>query len=133
MVPAYSTLDLVEIAQRTGCPVREVAELYFELADRLNISWWRERIIDLPRDDRWATTARASLRDDLYAAHADLTARVLESGTEQGSAERIAAWIDRNRERVERAGITLSEIQENERFDLATLSVALRAFRGLVD
>ncbi|WP_017570982.1 NAD-glutamate dehydrogenase [Nocardiopsis halotolerans] len=133
MVPAYSTLDLVEISQRTGRPVEKVAELYFELADRLNISWWRERIIDLPRDDRWATTARASLRDDLYAAHADLTARVLESGPAEGTSELIAAWVDQNRDRVDRAGITLSEIQENERFDLATLSVALRSFRSLVD
>ncbi|OOC55296.1 MULTISPECIES: NAD-glutamate dehydrogenase [Nocardiopsis] len=132
MVPAYSTLDLVEISHRTGRPVEKVAELYFELADRLNISWWRERIIDLPRDDRWATTARASLRDDLYAAHADLTARVLESGPAEELPELIAEWLDQNRDRVERAGITLSEIQENERFDLATLSVALRSFRGLV-
>ncbi|WP_159940632.1 MULTISPECIES: NAD-glutamate dehydrogenase [unclassified Nocardiopsis] len=133
MVPAYSTLDLVEIAHRTGRPVEKVAELYFELADRLNISWWRERIIDLPREDRWATTARASLRDDLYAAHADLTARVLESGRAEAPEELIAAWLEQNQDRVQRAGITLSEIQENERFDLATLSVALRSFRSLVD
>ena len=133
MVPAYSTLDLVEIAQRTERPVEKVAELYFELADRLNISWWREKVIDLPRDDRWSTTARASLRDDLYAAHADLTARVLESGPEKAPADLIAAWMEQNREQVERAGITLSEIQEHERFDLATLSVALRSFRSMVD
>ncbi|GAB2493569.1 NAD-glutamate dehydrogenase [Nocardiopsis aegyptia] len=134
MVPAYSTLDLVEIAQRTGRPVEKVAELYFELADRLNISWWRERIIELPRDDRWGTMARSSLRDDLYAAHAALTARVLESGAPEESASGlITGWIAQNEEIVERAGITLSEIQENERFDLATLSVALRSVRSLVD
>ncbi|MFD3687313.1 NAD-glutamate dehydrogenase [Nocardiopsis sp. NPDC058631] len=133
LVPAYSTLDLVEIAHRTGRPVDKVAELYFELADRLNVSWWRERIIDLPRDDRWGTMARSALRDDLYAAHADLTSRVLESGASEETDALIAAWFGQNRESVERAGITLSEIQENERFDLATLSVALRSFRSLVD
>lgn len=132
MVPAYSTFDLVELAHRTGRPVDKVAELYFELADRLNISWWRERVIELPRDDRWSTMARSALRDDLYAAHADLTGRVLESGTSEDAEELIAAWIGQNREMVERAGITLSEIQENERFDLATLSVALRSFRSLI-
>ncbi|MET9710844.1 NAD-glutamate dehydrogenase [Nocardiopsis alba] len=132
MVPAYSTLDLVEIAHRTGSPVGRVAALYFELADRFNISWWRERIIDLPRDDRWVTTARSALRDDLYAAHADLTGRVLESGTEVSDDELIAGWTEQNETAVQRAGITLSEIQENERFDLATLSVALRSIRSLV-
>ena len=133
MVPAYSTLDLVEIAHRTGRPVGEVASLYFALADRFNISWWRERIIDLPRDDRWATMARSALRDDLYAAHADLTGRVLESGGSGSDTELIDRWTEENEAAVERAGITLSEIQENERFDLATLSVALRSFRSLVD
>ncbi|MFV2197530.1 NAD-glutamate dehydrogenase [Nocardiopsis sp. LOL_012] len=133
MVPAYSTLDLVEIAHRTGRPVEEVAEMYFELADRLNISWWRERIIDLPRDDRWGTMARSSLRDGLYAAHADLTARVLESGRADSAEEQFRVWEEENRERVELAGITLSEIQEGERFDLTTLSVALESVRSLVD
>ncbi|MEU3019607.1 NAD-glutamate dehydrogenase [Nocardiopsis sp. NPDC007018] len=133
MVPAYSTLDLVEIARRTGQPVGRVASLYFELADRFNISWWRERIIDLPRDDRWGTMARSALRDDLYAAHADLTSRVLEAGGEGSNDELISAWTGQNEAAVQRAGITLSEIQENERFDLATLSVALRSIRSLVD
>ena len=132
MVPAYSTLDLVEIAHRTGRPVGEVAALYFELADRFNLSWWRERIIDLPRDDRWATMARGALRDDLYAAHADLTARVLESGGSVSGGDLISAWAKENENAVERAGSTLSEIQENERFDLATLSVALRSIRSLI-
>ncbi|WP_017612164.1 NAD-glutamate dehydrogenase [Nocardiopsis salina] len=133
MVPAYSSLDLVEIAHRTGRSPKQVAELYFELADRLNISWWRERIIDLPRDDRWVTTARAALRDDLYAVHADLTARVLESGgPDDSTADLIDQWSEQNAGEIGRAGITLSEIQENERFDLATLSVALRSIRGLV-
>ncbi|GHD18237.1 NAD-glutamate dehydrogenase [Nocardiopsis kunsanensis] len=134
MVPAYSSLDLVEITHRTGRSLKQVAELYFELADRLNISWWRERIIDLPRDDRWATTARAALRDDLYAVHADLTVRVLESGgVDDSTADLIDQWSKQNEDKIGRSGITLSEIQENERFDLATLSVALRSFRGLVD
>ncbi|GAB3703988.1 NAD-glutamate dehydrogenase [Nocardiopsis oceani] len=131
MVPAYSTFDLVEIAHRTGHPVGRVASLYFELADRFNISWWRERIIDLPRDDRWVTMARSALRDDLYAVHADLTSRVLESGSSGSNTELIAQWAEQNEVAVQRAGITLSEIQENERFDLATLSVALRSIRSL--
>ena len=43
------------------------------------------RIIELPRDDRWQTMARAALRDDLHAVHAQLTADVLSGrpGREQ--------------------------------------------------
>jgi glutamate dehydrogenase len=133
MVPAYSTFDLVEISHGTGRPVEEVAEVYFDLADRLQLARLRERIIALPRGDRWKTMARSALRDDLYAAHAALTSDVLvmsESGA--GTEERLAAWSDKNAAAVLRARQTLSEIWESDSFDLATLSVALQAIRTLV-
>ncbi|GGS79588.1 NAD-glutamate dehydrogenase [Planobispora rosea] len=133
MVPAYSTFDLVEIAAVTGRPVNEAAEVYFDLADRLQLSALRERVIALPRDNRWNSMARAALRDDLYAAHAALTRDVLVH-SEPGLApeERLAHWADANWAAVARARQTMSEIWESDNFDLATLSVALRAVRTLV-
>ncbi|SEF95122.1 glutamate dehydrogenase [Thermomonospora echinospora] len=133
MVPAYSTFDLVEIAHDTGREVDEVAEVYFDLAERLQLARLRERIIALPRVDRWKTMARAALRDDLYVAHAALTRDVLVS-TEQGlrPEERLVGWADKNQNAVTRAQHTLGEIWESDNFDLATLSVALGAIRNLV-
>ncbi|GAA1094963.1 NAD-glutamate dehydrogenase [Nocardiopsis composta] len=132
MVPAYSVFDLVSVADQTDRPLRKVAEVYFDLADRLQISRLRERIIALPRDDRWATMARSAVRDDLYATHAELTRDVLRSGGADESAESLSAhWAEQNLESVKRAGETTSEIWETERFDLATLSVALRSIRSL--
>ncbi|MEV0581980.1 NAD-glutamate dehydrogenase [Nonomuraea sp. NPDC050310] len=133
MVPAYSTFDLVEIASLTGRPVGEVAEVYFDLADRLQLARLRERVIALPRDNRWNSMARSALRDDLYAAHASLTQDVLASSA-SGLApeERLARWTEANAAAVGRARQTLSEIWESDNFDLATLSVALRAVRTLV-
>ncbi|GAA4091451.1 NAD-glutamate dehydrogenase [Actinomadura miaoliensis] len=133
MVPAFSTFDLVEIAHDTGRPVEEVAEVYFDVADRLQLSRLRERIIALPRDDRWRSMARSALRDDLYAAHAALTRDVLvtsEPGTPPE--QRLAHWSGKNSIAVRRAQQTLSEIWESDNFDLATLSVALGAIRTLV-
>ena len=133
MVPAYSTLDLVEIASLTGRPVNEVGEVYFDLADRLQLARLRERIIALPRDNRWNSMARSALRDDLYAAHASLTRDVLaHSKPGLSPEERLASWTEANAAAVARARQTLSEIWESDNFDLATLSVALRAIRTLV-
>ncbi|NJP93308.1 NAD-glutamate dehydrogenase [Nonomuraea sp. FMUSA5-5] len=133
MVPAYSTLDLVEIASLTGRPVSEVAEVYFDLADRLQLARLRERVIALPRDNRWNSIARSALRDDLYAAHASLTRDVLaHSKPGLPPEERLARWTEANSAAVARARQTLSEIWESDHFDLATLSVALRAIRTLV-
>ncbi|MGI5283746.1 NAD-glutamate dehydrogenase [Nonomuraea polychroma] len=133
MVPAYSTLDLVEVASLTGRPVNEVGEVYFDLADRLQLARLRERIIALPRDNRWNSMARSALRDDLYAAHASLTRDVLaHSKPGLPPEERLARWSEGNSAAVSRARQTLSEIWESDNFDLATLSVALRAIRTLV-
>ena len=134
MVPTYSAFDIVQVAASAGRGIEETAEVYFDLADRLQITRLRDRITALPREDRWSTMARAALRDDLYAAHASLTEDVLGvSGPGPGSPEeRLAAWASRNESAVAMAAQTLGEIWESERFTFTTLSVALRAVRTLV-
>jgi glutamate dehydrogenase len=132
MVPAYSAFDIVDIAARIGRPVEETAEVYFDLADRLQITRLRDRITALPRDDRWNTMARAALRDDLYSAHAALAAEVLGVTGPGSPDQRLAAWVERNDSAVRRAAQTLTEIWETDRFTVATLSVAVRAVRTLV-
>jgi glutamate dehydrogenase len=131
MVPAYSAFDIVDIARGTGRPARETAAVYFDLADRLQIARLRDMITALPREDRWTTMARGAIRDDLYAAHAALARDVL-TVTEPGTpAERLAAWERRNDSAVRRAAQTLTEIWESNAFNVATLSVAVRAVRTL--
>ncbi|MBV9096276.1 MAG: NAD-glutamate dehydrogenase [Streptosporangiaceae bacterium] len=135
MVPAYSAFDIVQVAASEGRSIEETAEVYFDLADRLQITRLRDRITALPREDRWSTMARAALRDDLYAAHASLTRDVLGvsgSGTPRSPEERMAAWVSGNGAAVAMAAQTLGEIWESERFTFTTLSVALRAIRTLV-
>ncbi len=132
MVPAYSAFDLVEIAATAGRSVEETAEVYFDLADRLQIARLRDRITALPRDDRWNTMARAALRDDLYAAHAAITQDVLEVTGPGHPEERLGVWVERNETAVSRAAQTLTEIWESDRFTVAMLSVAVRAIRTLV-
>ena len=46
--------------------------------------------------------------------------------------ERLALWAKRNDAAVARAAQTLTEIWESDRFTMATLSVAVRAIRALV-
>ena len=90
------------------------------------------KILALPRDDRWQTMARAALRDDVYAVHAQLTAQVLRS-TDAGETApaRIAGWED-DTVVVSRAASTLEDICSDDTADLARVSVGLRVVRGLL-
>jgi glutamate dehydrogenase len=132
MVPAYSAFDIVEVAAGTGRAIEETAEVYFDLASRLEISRLRDRITALPREDRWNTMARGALRDDLYSAHAALARDVLKVTGPGSPEERLAVWAQRNDSAVRRAAQTLTEIWESDMFTVATLSVAVRAVRTLV-
>ncbi|MGW7528601.1 NAD-glutamate dehydrogenase [Streptomyces sp. NPDC054783] len=130
---AFPALDIVSVADRMGKEALDVAEVYYDLADRLNITQLMDRIIELPRADRWQSMARASIREDLYAAHAALTADVLAVGNGTSTPEqRFKAWEQKNAPILSRARTTLEEIRGSETFDLANLSVAMRTMRTLL-
>ncbi|MFD3542816.1 NAD-glutamate dehydrogenase [Streptomyces sp. NPDC058662] len=130
---AFPTLDVVAIADRTGVAPLDVAEVYYDLADRLDITQLMDRIIELPRSDRWQSMARASIREDLFAAHAALTADVLSVGNGDATPEeRFKLWEEKNAAIISRARTTLDEIQGSDAFDLANLSVAMRTMRSLL-
>ncbi|WP_327253004.1 NAD-glutamate dehydrogenase [Streptomyces sp. NBC_01244] len=130
---AFPTLDIVAISDRTGVEPLAVAEVYYDLADRLDITQLMDRIIELPRADRWQSMARASIREDLFSAHAALTADVLAVGNGTSTPEeRFKAWEEKNAAIIGRARTTLDEIQGSDDFDLANLSVAMRTMRSLL-
>ncbi|MGW6062190.1 NAD-glutamate dehydrogenase [Streptomyces sp. NPDC055189] len=130
---AFPSLDIVAIADRMDKRPMDVAEVYYDLADRLRITQLMDRIIELPRADRWQSMARASIREDLYAAHAALTADVLAAGNGEDTPEqRFKAWEEKNAAILSRSRTTLDEIQSSDAFDLANLSVAMRTMRTLL-
>jgi glutamate dehydrogenase len=131
--PAYMLLGLIEIALREQLDPAEVARVHFALGERLGLPALVQRILALPREDRWQTMARAALRDDLHAVHAQLTAQVLSVTSPDDSAPaRIAVWEDQDSVVVPRAAATLEEICADDSADLARLSVGLRVVRGLL-
>jgi glutamate dehydrogenase len=110
-----------------------VARVHFALGERLGLPMLVNRILALPRQDRWQTMARAALRDDLHAVHGQLTAQVLaETPDDHAAPARVADWEEDDEIVVTRAVSTLDEICADEHADLARLSVGLRVVRTLL-
>jgi glutamate dehydrogenase len=131
--PAYMLLGVIETATREGLDPVDVARVHFALGERLGLPALVQRILSLPRADRWQTMARAALRDDLHTVHSQLTAQVLATTpADQPAATRIGAWEDADGVLVQRATTTLEEITLDDHADLARLSVALRVVRTLL-
>src|SRR5205814_7823974 len=91
-----------------------------------------DRIVALPRDDRWSTFARDGLRSDLYSEHAHLTAVILGSNQRRSpAATSLERWLATNRSAVDRYRQVLAEIEAVGRSDLAALLVAVQELRVL--
>jgi glutamate dehydrogenase len=132
LLSSFLLLDVVEIANRNGSDPAEIAELHFDLSERLSVDDILTAVTLLPRGDRWSALARAAMRHDVYAALAAITTSVLNSTDEARSLdERIEAWAALSPERVERARSTFAEALSRDPVDLATLSVTLRVMRSL--
>ena len=103
------------------------------LGSRLGLDWLRDRILELPRADRWQALARAALRDDLYGLHRALTRDALVSGgPEVDSEDSIEAWRAGNEPAIERALTVLADVKASGSYDTTTLPVVLRELKSLV-
>jgi glutamate dehydrogenase len=128
-----AVFDITEIAKATRRPPEAVMEAYFTLGTEIVLTWLRDRIIELPRANRWQALARAALRDDLYSLHRSLTQEVLEVADDDEDAEAaIATWRGRNEAAVRRVLGILDDIKASRVYDTTTLPVALREVRNLI-
>jgi glutamate dehydrogenase len=128
----FSALDIVVVADERELDVDQVAAAHFRLGSRLGLHWLRDRIVALPRDDRWRARARAALRDDIFAIHREITSEVLRSaGADTEPDGLVDGWIDSN-PASERALQTIGDIRSGQSYDLTTLPVAVREMRNLI-
>jgi glutamate dehydrogenase len=128
-----SALDLAIVSEETGAPIALAGQVLQRLGDRLDLVPLREQIIALPRDRRWNSMARASLRDDLAAEQAALTADVLglRAGDRDDAGDLVESWASSWDVAQRRAAAQLTDIATGDRQELAELLVAVRTLRGL--
>ncbi len=131
LMPA--ALDLAVVAERTGAPVELAGRVRQCLSERLGLVPLRELITALPRDRRWPSMARASLRDDLALEESSLTEDVLglRTADDDDPYELVATWARTWDAAQERAAAQLADIAGGDRQELAELLVAVRTLRGL--
>jgi glutamate dehydrogenase len=131
MQALLSVFDIVVDAGLTGSEQSVVTEIYFGIGSRLGLDWLRDRILELPRSDRWQSLARAALRDDLYRLHRSLTREILLSAAEYDADVPLDDWLERNAPAVERADAVMADVRASREYDTTTLPVLLRELRSL--
>ena len=126
-----SVFDIVEDAAACGSTQEMATCVYFGVGERLSLDWLRDRVLELPRSDRWQALARSALRDDLYELHRMLTREIVTAATDNDGEHAIAAWFDDNAESVARARGVLADVRASETYDTTTLPVVVRELKNL--
>ena len=126
----HATLDIAEVASTAAQPVERVAQVYFDLANRLSMPWLRDRIAALPGDQHWRMLAKSAMLDDLAGLQRAITGAVLEGGPGTPVAT-VEQWQQTNQRALERAAQLIAELRSVPVPDSAMLSVTLRELRAL--
>jgi glutamate dehydrogenase len=132
MPALLSVFGIVEDEALTDATQPVVMAVHFGIGSRLGLDWLRDRILELPRNDRWQALARAALRDDLDEMHRALARDVLARGTSLGAPAAIDAWLAANQAAVERSQSVVADVKSARTYDTTTLPVALRELKNLV-
>jgi glutamate dehydrogenase len=131
MPALLSVFDIVEDAAACGASQEMATCVYFAIGQRLSLDWLRDRVLELPRTDRWRALARSALRDDLYELHRALTREIVTGADGRDGTAAVEAWLHENAESVDRALGVLADVRASESYDTTTLPVVVRELKNL--
>jgi glutamate dehydrogenase len=128
----YSALGIIEAHEATGTPLKDVANLYYTLGEKLELNWFGTAIGNLTPDSHWEALARESFREDLDWQQRALTTGVLRlsgkslSGKDGDVTKAIDQWMEQHPSLIGRWRSMLLELRHTREPDYAMFSVALR-------
>jgi glutamate dehydrogenase len=131
MPALLSVFDIVEDAAACGTDQETATCVYFGIGERLSLDWLRDRVLELPRSDRWQALARSALRDDLYEVHRMLTREIAQGANGRDGVAAMETWLEENAESVARARSVLADVRASEIYDTTTLPVVVRELKNL--
>jgi len=120
-----AALDMVEVASQTKRPIQQVATVFYELGESLDLEWLRNQIEGLPVEGHWHAQARGSLLDELNHQHRALASQVLKSsGASDGGQSLVQAWLQRDDPSLRYTRSMLAEIfTQNADYPIASVAV----------
>jgi glutamate dehydrogenase len=128
----YSALGIIEAQEATGVALKEVAKVFYELGDRLDLSWFVQQLNILTPGSHWQALARETFREDLDWQQRSLTVGVIRMKNAPSDVnQRLDMWMEYHKELVDRWKMMLTELKASKSAEYAMYSVALRELLDL--
>ena len=125
-----ATYNIVYIASETKQPVLAVAEIYFEVAQRLNYDWLKSSIDRIDSTNDWQRLSVTVYKDELFDLHRSLITNIIANhGTGQTS---VNNWFEEKSDRISRYSDLIEEIKKNESFENSMVPLIIQRLYGLL-
>ena len=123
----YSLLGVIQVAEETGEELDQVAEIYFQLGERLELHWFDLQVRDFDARNHWQALARDSFRDDLNTQQRALTTSALRFKHLQDlDCSPVELWLEQHLPFIRRWESMLADLRNAKVRDCAIFSVAIR-------
>jgi glutamate dehydrogenase len=128
----YSLLNIIHISNETRGNVQQIARLYFELSDRLELDAFREKINDYPADTHWMLLARSAAKGDLDSQQRALTISIYQFNKKQKlPPEMLDVWFDKNAVFIDRWKSIFTDVKSSQLLGYEMLIVSMRELAEL--
>lgn len=130
--PMYSLLNIIKTTLECRAKPEEIANLYFSLADRLELEAFREKINEYPVETHWMLLARSAAKGDLDFQQRALTLGVYRLNKKNKSpVDFLDAWCEKHQAAIERWKSTFTEMKAATSLEYSMLVVVMRELSEL--
>ena len=128
-----SACDIIRIAEQNKADALTIAKIYFEVGEHFHLDWMRTHADYLPANDYWSAEAKTSLIENLYAAQAGLTVRILKDSGEKKNAGLgiVARWMYARGPQAAGLEPLFADMRKAGNVDLPMLIIAEQKLRSL--
>jgi len=128
----YAALGIIEARESSESTLDNVANVYYVLGNRLDLTWFGQQINSLTPLTHWQALAREAFREDLDWQQRALTVGLLKlKDAPKDIEQRIDIWMEQHKDLVLRWTQTLTEFKATEEAEFSMYSVALRELLDL--
>ncbi|MDI3323375.1 NAD-glutamate dehydrogenase [Pontibacterium granulatum] len=125
----YSLLGIIKAVEETGQPLERVAQIYFDLGERLELHWFDQQLKEIKVSNLWQTMARDGCREDLTSHQQAITVSLINAAQASGTEDSelcAEEWLSKREALLHRWQRFLSEIRSSSSNDFSIFSVATR-------
>jgi len=129
--PLSSAYSIAEVSNRSKAPVKQVAEIYFELGERFYVNWLRNRANEIVTDNNWKKLAVRGFKDELYDVHRKITISAVESAMKNNNS--TEKWYHKNEKHIKLFDRFINNVRSQSIIEYEMIDLSLKKLNIILD